>query len=659
MAGDESVASLYRVLVDRCLSLEASHAKLREEFDELVQQDKSKTDEVVVASDSGDDTSDSGSVTLPGYFSTGSPFRNVLESIGHAVHVCSAASGKITFWNRSAENLFGWRSNEVLGRRDTEFLIAEEYNAPLKKIMERLSFGQSWSGQFPFKRRSGEMFMALVSKSPLYEDGQLTGVITVSSDAAVFNGINSENVGTYQDHGRLKRLKMKRIDLHPPRPQLASSVSILASRFLLKKQGGISNACSNSREKGDAAISTKDKLETRNTVECEFNSNSREGRNTAEGISSQGDENEFDFAQPSRITAKILAKLHIRETSNHSNEDDEGLQKKGATSRLAKNDVTDEHNVHRGSKASTPNHFNSFSATENAILSVRKHTSPASVEEKSVVDSLRECNGHFSVTRIGDSTAGLVCQLNKNKLELESPNINALEMEDELQEHTDGKNVSSLGESMGSEGTSSSKGDNEPNSMVDCDILWEDLHLGEEVGQGSCAIVYRGIWNGSDVAVKVYFAGEYKESTLLDYKKEIDIMRKLRHPNVLLFMGAVYSQERPAIVTEFLSRGSLFKTLHKNNQALDVRRRMRMALDVARGMNYLHHRNPPIVHRDLKSSNLLVDRNWNVKVGDFGLSRWKNGTFLTTKSGRGTPQWMAPEVLRNEPSNEKGIITQC
>ena len=98
MEGDESVASLYRVLVDRCLSLEASHAKLREEFDELVQQDKRKIDEVVVASDSGDAASYSSVITFPGYFSTGSPFRNVLESIGHAVYVCSAASGKITFW---------------------------------------------------------------------------------------------------------------------------------------------------------------------------------------------------------------------------------------------------------------------------------------------------------------------------------------------------------------------------------------------------------------------------------------------------------------------------------------------------------------------------------------------------------------------------------
>nr|XP_017218507.1 PREDICTED: serine/threonine-protein kinase EDR1-like [Daucus carota subsp. sativus] len=81
-----------------------------------------------------------------------------------------------------------------------------------------------------------------------------------------------------------------------------------------------------------------------------------------------------------------------------------------------------------------------------------------------------------------------------------------------------------------------------------------------------------------------------------------------------------------------------------------------MALDIARGVNYLHHCSPPIVHRDLKSSNLLVDKNWTVKVGDFGLSRLKHETFLTTKTGKGTPQWMAPEVLRNEPSDEKSDV---
>eukprot|EP01018_Ginkgo_biloba_P013382 Gb_10076 [translate_table: standard] len=133
-------------------------------------------------------------------------------------------------------------------------------------------------------------------------------------------------------------------------------------------------------------------------------------------------------------------------------------------------------------------------------------------------------------------------------------------------------------------------------------------------------------------------------------------MKKLRHPNVLLFMGAVASPERLCIVTEFLPRGSLFRLFQRNTPGMDWRRRARMALDIARGINYLHHCHPPIVHRDLKSSNLLVDKNWTVKVGDFGLSRLRHATFLTAKSGKGTPQWMAPEVLRNEPSNEKSDI---
>ena len=89
---------------------------------------------------------------------------------------------------------------------------------------------------------------------------------------------------------------------------------------------------------------------------------------------------------------------------------------------------------------------------------------------------------------------------------------------------------------------------------------------------------------------------------------------------------------------------------------LDERRRLSMAYDVAKGMNYLHKRNPPIVHRDLKSPNLLVDKKYTVKVCDFGLSRLKANTFLSSKSAAGTPEWMAPEVLRDEPSNEKSDV---
>ncbi|KAM3306063.1 hypothetical protein P3S67_012933 [Capsicum chacoense] len=89
---------------------------------------------------------------------------------------------------------------------------------------------------------------------------------------------------------------------------------------------------------------------------------------------------------------------------------------------------------------------------------------------------------------------------------------------------------------------------------------------------------------------------------------------------------------------------------------LDERRRLAMAYDVAKGMNYLHKRNPPIVHRDLKSPNLLVNKKYTVKACDFGLSRLKANTFLSSKSTVGTMKWMAPEVLRDEPLNEKSDV---
>lgn len=88
-----------------------------------------------------------------------------------------------------------------------------------------------------------------------------------------------------------------------------------------------------------------------------------------------------------------------------------------------------------------------------------------------------------------------------------------------------------------------------------------------------------------------------------------------------------------------MPRGSLYDLLHKKSDEIDPRRRLRMALDVARGMNQLHSLSPPIVHRDLKSPNLLIAADWTVKVADFGMSRSLKGDFLSTKGDGGTPHW--------------------
>ncbi|GFQ05389.1 serine/threonine-protein kinase ctr1 [Phtheirospermum japonicum] len=188
------------------------------------------------------------------------------------------------------------------------------------------------------------------------------------------------------------------------------------------------------------------------------------------------------------------------------------------------------------------------------------------------------------------------------------------------------------------------------------EILWEDLQIGERIGIGSYGEVYRGEWNGTEVAVKKFMKQDISGDALEQFKCEIEIMLRLRHPNVVLLMGAVMQPPNMSILTEFLPRGSLYKLLHRPSIRIDEKRRIKMALDVAKGMNYLHSSHPVIVHRDLKTPNLLVDKNWVVKVCDFGMSRLQHNTFLSSKSAAGTAEWMAPEVLRNEQSNEKSDV---
>jgi len=184
-------------------------------------------------------------------------------------------------------------------------------------------------------------------------------------------------------------------------------------------------------------------------------------------------------------------------------------------------------------------------------------------------------------------------------------------------------------------------------------LNYDDLDIKEEIGMGSFGAVYRGEYRGTEVAVK-HLKDDLKEDSLFEFLQEISMMCELRHPNVLLFMGAC--TKPPCIVTEYMPRGSLYDVLHDDNIVLDWMLIQTMALDAAQGMDFLHSANPPILHGDFKSLNLLVDKKWNLKVGDFGLTRLKGTKTVNMDNRVGSIFWTAPEVLRGEEYTEKSDV---
>lgn len=227
----------------------------------------------------------------------------------------------------------------------------------------------------------------------------------------------------------------------------------------------------------------------------------------------------------------------------------------------------------------------------------------------------------------------------------------------------------------------------------------DEVEVTERIGAGNFGEVFRGRLWGSDVAVKLMRATEVTSKEVESLKDEVDILAQLRHPNVVLYMGASTTPPNIFIVTEWCERGSLHDMLYDPTQPISAASRVNMALQTAQGMAYLHSRRRGIIHRDLKSQNLLVSRDMVIKVADFGLTVIKKsrrgarsgsgtaagsalsapgtptGASSPTKSGKlapsgagsggvagtgamassgnivgvmGTPQFMAPEVLEGE-----------
>jgi hypothetical protein len=174
-------------------------------------------------------------------------------------------------------------------------------------------------------------------------------------------------------------------------------------------------------------------------------------------------------------------------------------------------------------------------------------------------------------------------------------------------------------------------------------IQRNEIEIQNKIGGGSSAAVFRAKLYGAEVAIKNWDIGK-KDPPPKDFKSELDILSTLKHNNLLLFLGACDETGTAFLVTEFAKYGSLDRFLEnsqKENRIIPMGEKIRLGMDVARGMQFLHEHH--IIHRDLKSMNLLVDGNLNVKVADFGESRNVAHTNLTVATG--TYDWMAPEVV--------------
>ncbi|CAN6467949.1 unnamed protein product [Victoria cruziana] len=557
---------------------------------------------------------------------TDKQWLNILQSMGQSVHVLDL-NGRIIYWNRTAEKVYGYSASEALGQDAVKLLVDARDIDIADHIVSQIKMGGSWSGQFPVKKKSGERFSAIASDTPLYDDdGRLIGIICVSNDVRPFqeNTVALDGSGSSTLDSRITRTTFSTKSVgdsqQPLQAAIASKISNLASKVTNKVRAHIRvNESTTERDGGSADAHSPD-------VGCSDTSlpaDQREDATSSGASTPRGDapQSHFSMHSPANSGERSPGKGH---RDSHEEGDGKGGIHKILTSKAE------------------------------AWISKKGISWPWKGNEHFGVDSRsRSTCPHPNADQDSDNKAYETCVAPESQ----APD-NSQQTNNEPTGSWSSANVNSTSSASSSGSTSSSaiqKLDLETDCL-DYEILWEDLIIGEQIGQGSCGSVYHALWYGSDVAVKVFAKQEYSEEVIESFRQEVSLMKRLRHPNVLLFMGAVTSPERLCIVTEFLPRGSLFRLLQRSTAKLDWRRRIHMAMDIARGMNYLHHCNPPIIHRDLKSSNLLVDRNWTVKVGDFGLSRLKRETYLTTRSGKGTPQWMAPEVLRNEPSDEKADV---
>jgi predicted Ser/Thr protein kinase len=195
-------------------------------------------------------------------------------------------------------------------------------------------------------------------------------------------------------------------------------------------------------------------------------------------------------------------------------------------------------------------------------------------------------------------------------------------------------------------------------SKEDIDIGFIDVNFESDVqiqgvlGTGASGVVYTGLHRGKKVAVKVLHEAEMTSTDQLrNFRAEVGVMRSLNHDNIVKFYGACMKRPHVCIIMELCSH-SLFEVLHEQEKLPQYGTLLDLATDIASAMAYVHRR--AVIHRDLKTHNILLSDEGRAKIVDFGIARENEKTFLDTKhAGAGTVAYMAPELFVADGIDDK------
>ncbi|KAJ8578650.1 hypothetical protein ON010_g554 [Phytophthora cinnamomi] len=188
-------------------------------------------------------------------------------------------------------------------------------------------------------------------------------------------------------------------------------------------------------------------------------------------------------------------------------------------------------------------------------------------------------------------------------------------------------------------------------------ISYETLVFEKVLSKGAFGEVWACEYDQQKVAVKrLLQTKEQKAEKVQAFAEEIELSASLAHPHIVEFIGVAWNNlTNLAMVVEFFPKGDLQNYLHQNGYQLSwTGDKIFLAAGIAQALEYLHARTPPLIHRDLKSNNILLTDKLEPKLTDFGVSRDRIDTTMT--AGVGTPYWTAPEILEGKRYDEKADI---